>query len=150
VSPAPYKGWANPQYAFNKRAGVVERGLAQQVQIYDQVGQATVGVPPGTSPVIGEGMFTVTFTNTFTEKPTFTYGSELGPNFSPVKGSFPTFSATVWRWTTKPAGHSTLYLGAIVAFVAGGQANSQIICHYSFRGRAMSSLSTAMNDTGAV
>lgn len=149
MSPAPYKGWVNPNYAFIKRQGQVERGLAQQVAVYDQVGEATVGVPAGKNPVIGEGSFTVSFIYSFIEKPTFTYGSELGPNFSPIKGSFPTFSATVSSWITSPAGHATLYNGAVVAFVAGGQANSQIICHHSFRGRAMSPLSMATNDTGS-
>jgi hypothetical protein len=129
--------------------GVVERGKAQQVQIYDQVGTATVGLPNGTSPVVGEGAFTISFTNNFIEKPTFTYGSELAPNFSPVKGSFPTFSVSVATWVTKAAGHSTLYIGARMAFVVGGEANSQLICHYSFRGRAMSPLSTPTNDTGS-
>ena len=146
---APYRGWPNPQYAFDKRRGVVERGTAQQVAVYDQVGVATVGIPAGKSPVIGEGTFNVNFLYSFIEKPTFTHGAEMGANFPLVKGSYPTFSATVYRWVTTPAGHSTLYIGAIVAFVAGGVANSQIICHYSFRARAMSPLSTATNDTGS-
>jgi hypothetical protein len=149
---APYKGWVNPNYAFQKRQGVVERGLAQQVGVYVQVGEATLGVPAGTpNPVIGEGTFTVSFFNSFIVKPTFTYGSELGPNLSPVKGSFPTLSATVCQWNTQAAGHSTLYLGAVIAFVVGGVAGSQVICHYSFQGKAMSPLATnASNDTGSV
>jgi hypothetical protein len=151
VSPTPaYRGWVSPNYAFQKRQGAVQRGLAQQVQVYDQVGEATCGLPPGPNPVVGEGSFIVTFLHVFVVKPTFTYGSELAPNLSPVTGSFPTFSATVSRWITTPAGHATLYTGAVVAFVAGGASGSQIICHYSFRGQAMSPVSPATNDTGSV
>ena len=43
--PAPYKGWASPNYAFDKRRATVERGIAQQVQNSMQVGTATVALP---------------------------------------------------------------------------------------------------------
>ena len=109
-----------------------------------------MGVPAGVNPVTGEGTFSVNFTYTFTVKPTFTYGSELGLNQSPVKGSFPQFSATVYRWVTRTVGHAVLYQGAVVAYVASGIAGSQIICHYSFQGTAMSPLDMAINDTGSV
>jgi hypothetical protein len=128
---------------------MIERGKAQQVQVYDQVGETTVALPAkGDNPVIGEGTFTVNFLNHFVTKPTFTFGSEMAGNYSPIKQSFPTFSATVYHWLTKPAGHATVYIGAKVCFVAGGTAGSQLICHYSFRGRAMSALDVAANDTG--
>jgi hypothetical protein len=101
-------------------------------------------------PVQAEGTFTVNFTYTFTVKPTFTYGSELAGNQSPVRGAFPQFSATVSSWITRPAGHTLLYEGAVVSYVVSGVAGSQMICHYSFQGTAMSPLDMATNDTGSV
>lgn len=128
---------------------MVERDLAQQVQSYDQVGEVTIVLPFAEGGGIkGEGTFVVTFLNAFIEKPTFTFGSELAVNHSPLAGAFPTMSATVSRWQTRKAGYSTLYLGATLVYVASGAANSHIICHYSFRGSAMSPLSTPINDTG--
>jgi hypothetical protein len=60
----PYKGWASPNYAFQKRQGQVERGLAQQVQVYTQVGEATVGIPAAPGATVPTGTTSAPTTTT--------------------------------------------------------------------------------------
>lgn len=147
----PYKGWTSPNYAFDKRRGIVERGLAQQVRVYDQVGTTQISLPTSgglQGVVTAEALVTITFTQTFIEKPVFTFGSELSTNQAATSGSFPQLSATVHRWVTSPAGYSTLYEGAVLGVVASGALGLAINLHYSFSGKCTSPLVPAYNDTG--
>jgi hypothetical protein len=148
---SPYRGWTNPNYAFDKRRGIVQRGLDQQVQNYHQTGTATVALPamPGwNGKVTGEATVFVTFPYIFIEKPLFTYGWELAPNNPVTGGGFHQGSATVHNWTTTTAGYATLYTGAIIGCVNTGPTNLQVILHYRFDGLAMTTVPPPVNDTG--
>ena len=149
---APYRGWQSPNYAFDKRAGQVARGRAARVQDYDQPGEAEIAMPTTGGDinglVTGETLVQVTFPFTFIEKPNFTFGYELGVNQPATSGQFPQLTAGVHAWTGKSAGYTALYTGATIGVAATAPLGMRLIVHYLFKGKAMTGLSAAYNDTG--
>lgn len=87
----------------------------------------------------------------FTEKPVFTYGSELDANHRPLAGEYPTFSATVVNWDTVGAlagATEGRYTAATVVVVTSGQAGQAIWLHYSFEGKAIRNPLSSLEDLG--
>jgi hypothetical protein len=107
----------------------------QQLQAQSQVMDVA-----GTFDLTGIGEATSTeiqFPYLFVAKPIFTFGSELQTNQAPTTGAFPTVSATVSSWDTKPAGNATTYIGATIITVTTGPASLLMTIHYCFRGYAI-------------
>lgn len=94
------------------------------------------GTSVGTVEIDGEGeaVIDITFPITFSEKPIFTAGLELGDNAWLQYGSFPVWSATVGLWHTVPADGDPLYGGATVGVVVLGAPRS--ILHYQFQAQS--------------
>lgn len=85
----------------------------------------------------------------FTEKPVFTFGSELAENHRALATEYPTLSATVARWESKgEVIGATLgrFVGAHVVVVSTGQVGQHIWLHYSFEGKAIRNPITPMTD----
>lgn len=76
----------------------------------------------------------------FTERPVFTFGSELDENHRPLAGSYPTLSATVVDWQAVGVVEGLTdgrFNGATVTVVSTGQSGQHIWLHYSFEGKAI-------------
>jgi hypothetical protein len=117
----------------------VARSLQQGQQQYRRYTETMAdqsmrdGATVGTVTIDGEGeaVVDVTFPITFSEKPIFTAGLELGDNTWLQYGTFPIWSATVGVWRTTPAEGSPLYVGATLGVVVLGVPRS--ILHYRFQ-----------------
>lgn len=146
----PYRGWTSPAYGLAKRDSEVARGLAARPQVFDQSGRVLVIINPKTlgTPAVAEGSTLVSFGFRFTEKPIFTFGSELADNQFVTAGSFPSLSATAAQWVTEKAGYATLWLGCTLHFVVSGTPGLKMYLHYAFRGTAMSGTPVPYNSTG--
>lgn len=100
--------------------------------------------------VTAEATVDLPFPVTFTEKPVFTFGSELADNHRALAGSYPTLSAVVVGWDTvgEVVGATEgRFVGATVVTVSSGQAGQNIWLHYSFEGKA---IRNPLNDVGTV
>ncbi len=89
---------------------------------------------------VAEASVDIGFPVVFTEKPVFTFGSELAENHSPSARSYPQLSATVASWETAGAADGVTegrFVGATVVAVSRGQKGQNIWLHYSFEGRAI-------------
>lgn len=123
----------SPQYALERRRQELERVDNSSIKHT---------VVTGTVKVKGSGEVTVDFDFPvqFVEKPTFTFGAELGMNHSPVAGSFPVSSATVVGWNLKEkSDQRKYYIGCTLAVVALGATDQRVLIHCVFQGKAFRS-----------
>lgn len=93
----------------------------------------------------GEALLDVSFPVWFLEKPTFTFGGEMGPDQVLTPGQYPTLSILVHRWNMREYSNSVSYFaGATLIVVATGSATQSLIGHWQAQGRAL------RNPTGEV
>lgn len=121
-----------------KRRDNIERIEQMTVQITDYFGHVLIVHDANTT--TGEATVDIEFPVVFTEKPVFTYGGELDKNHRATAGSYPEITAVVVDWNTVGAIEGVTegrYVGATVDTVTKGQANQNILLHYSFKGKAM-------------
>lgn len=123
---------------FRPLAQEIARPMAERMSralpgdVTEYVGFASIKDP-------GEAVISIPFPVRFFEKPSFTFGFELGENIAYTWGEVPTVSACVGRWVIGRRGETgaVFYDGAEVALVTTGPAEFTGILHYRFKGRAL-------------
>lgn len=120
--------------AQQSRQVQASRVATQRGQIYTQTAEVGFILVGSASETVTE----ISFVNTFLEKPTFTFGFELGPNQHVTAGSFPTLSAFILQWVNPNSSTPyPTYTGARVGIVASGVDGQILVAHLSFMARGL-------------
>lgn len=114
--------------AFEIRRGEVDRIAAQGAQYFKITGEIEADG-------VGEAAHTVDFPCLFTDKPSFSFGPELGAGQVVVTGSLPTGSMVVLNWQESVRDDGTvIYSGATFAMVTTGPADQVMVFQWHMEG----------------
>lgn len=78
----------------------------------------------------GEAVTDVAFPVWFNERPSMSFGGELGPNEVLEDGNFPTVSVVVKNWVTEERAGATYYVGATLVVVTTGALTQTMTVHW--------------------
>jgi hypothetical protein len=150
----PFRGWTNPQHAFDKRQARRDAINNQRVAHWIQTGTAQIAIPNTAVSATGlakaESIVPVGFTQTAIEMPIYSYGWSITDSSLVQTGAYPTLSAGVHDWVTQAAGKATLYAGASIGVVVEGTIGMIFVLHYTFTAMAITNFPDASNGMGSV
>lgn len=119
-----------PTLSFERRRGELERATSMQGQNFKVNYFLDV---KGTGGMTAE----VNFPVKFQERPSVSFGGELGAGSPVTAGSFPTISVVVGQWKISPLYSHQYYEGATLVIVVGGTVTQTMTVHFQAEGKAL-------------
>lgn len=114
--------------ALELRRGEVERQTAAQAQYFKVSGEIEINGS-------GEATISVAFPVLFVDKPSFSFGAELGAGEPLAAGNLPTGSLCVAQWGEQARDDGTIiYSGATFAVVSTGPPGQTMILQWHMEG----------------
>lgn len=124
---------------LDQRRGDVERSRSVQGKVYSVNGFIDMQGA-------GEALVDVNFPVAFQERPSFSFGAELGANQVLEDGNFPWVNAMVRSWQMIVRDGISYYTGASVVVVASGPNDMAYTAHWTVTGKA---LTNPLNQSGS-
>lgn len=85
----------------------------------------------------GEVLADVNFPVWFIERPSMSFGGELGPNEPLEVENYPTVSVMVKSWAKRQKAGADYFTGATLIVVTSGPEKQRVIAHWQMEGRAL-------------
>jgi hypothetical protein len=114
--------------ALEVRRGEVDRQASAEAQYFKVSGEIEMNGS-------GEAVIAVSFPVYFVDKPSFSFGAELGAGEPLTAGQLPTGHLVVAQWGERQRDNgSIVYAGATFAVVTTGPATQTLILHWHMEG----------------